>query len=278
MTIYVILGTLLVALVYFTVAALGLGLLFSPLVGLLGFAFFRLLDPSERGTPGHLRVLCAAGLGAALGATLCLAMGVSRAPVWDLIGVFVSAVTASAMYTLFGRGTSERCMRCKVGIRGPAIHCPRCGDPVCSRPTCWVGKHARCVRCHEQGVVKFPLAENWWQQRVGSRVMQGECASCFEDAHAQKLRECGQCHWPTCQRCWDYYNGVCQRCEWVMPDLPPELAPFVKRSKSTKKSSSGSRQPPRAAGARPSRLEDAAQGSMDDTVNIAHPAPKPKRR
>jgi hypothetical protein len=279
-TIYVILGTLLVGIVYFAAAATspGLGLLMSPIVGLLGFGFFRLIDPGERGRAGHLRVLCATGVGSGLGAGLNMALGLHENSAWDWAGVVVCVVIGSATYTLSGRSTSEPCSLCKMKVAGGGVHCPRCGDWVCPRPTCWNAKYARCVRCHAREIVIFPIVEKWWDARLGRRVMKGECSSCYKEAHEANLRECGQCHWPMCQRCWDYYNGSCQRCDWTIPDLPARLAPFVATPKRARKGGRSPR-PPAASPIRPpARAGGEPEPSSDDTI-VAPPAPvRPRRR
>lgn len=233
MTVYVVLGTLLVGLIYFALTATGLALLLSPAVGLVGFVFFRLIDPEGRGRAGYLRVLCAAGGGTVLGAAASTLLGVTQTRMWDWIGVVIATTFATAIYSLAGRSNTNRCVLCKAPS-GSGTNCPRCGDWVCARPTCWTAKFARCTRCHERQIVIFPIADKWWDARLGRRVMKGECTSCFTEAHETDLRECGQCHWPMCRRCWDYYNGVCQRCEWAMPDIPARLAPFLRRPKTTR--------------------------------------------
>lgn len=282
MTIYVVLGTLLVGLVYFALTATGLGLLLSPAVGLLGYGFFRLIDPTERGRAGHLRILCATGIGAAFGAGLSTVLGVSQNPGWDWAGVVLSVTIGSATYALFGRSGAEPCSLCKTPVQGAGIHCPRCGDFVCAKPTCWNGKYARCVRCHDREIVIFPIAERWWDARLGRRVMKGECSSCYKEAHETDLRECGQCRWPMCQRCWDYYNGTCQRCEWTIPDLPARLAPFMATPKRARKAGRSAKQPsspPPAAPPRPQPRGDGDTGPSSDETVIVEPTPvRPKRR
>jgi hypothetical protein len=95
--------------------------------------------------------------------------------------------------------------------------------------------------------------------------MKGECLSCFREAQdtSTDLRECGQCHWPMCTRCWDYYNGVCQRCDWTIPDLPPRLLPFLRRSK-----------PPRAPD-RPGRVGRPRTDAMPADAGAAPLAEEP---
>ena len=77
MTIYLIMGTLLVALVYFALCATGFAMLFSPIVGLLGFGFFRLIDPGARPGAAHFRMALATGLGTVMGLALAAGLGIT---------------------------------------------------------------------------------------------------------------------------------------------------------------------------------------------------------
>jgi hypothetical protein len=229
-TVYLVLGTLLVGLVYFALTAIGFGLLLSLAVGLLAFGFFRLVDPGERGRSGYLRVLTASGGGSALGLLASLLLGVTRTPAWDWAGVLLCVIVASASYSIWAHGTTPECTLCKASVHpAQAFTCPRCGDRVCAQPTCWNSRFARCTRCHEREIVAFPVADKWWDGRLGPRVLAGECSSCGREAQETDLRECGQCRWPMCKRCWDYFNGGCQRCDWVIPSLPPAMLPFVRQ-------------------------------------------------
>jgi hypothetical protein len=271
-TIYVALATTLVGLVYFALTATGLGLLLSPAVGLIAFVFFRLVDPEERGRTGFARVLIAAGVGSGTAGLLSILLNVSHSPQWDSVGVLSAIIFAAATYSLWARGSAAPCVLCKLPPQsGAVISCPRCGDSICMRPTCWNARYARCTRCHEREVVIFPIADKWWDRRLGHRVMKGECTSCYKEAHETDLRECGRCHWPMCRRCWDYYNGACKRCEWTIPDLPATLTPFVKKTK----------QPARPAGrpvrpgapARPPQPSAGGSTGPDSDDTRAMPAP-----
>jgi hypothetical protein len=234
--IYVILGTVLIALISFALTATGLGLLLSFALGLLAWLFFRLVDPEERGRTGLLRVLITAGGGSALGVAGGLLLGISHVVAFDVAGVAVTTIVAAAVYSVWARRDDPACALCKRPAReGASFKCPRCSDRVCARPECWNARYGRCARCHEREIVIFPIADKWWDRRLGPRAMQGECVSCLKEAHETDLRECGQCHWPTCRRCWDYNNGACQRCGWVMPDTPPALAAVVRQPSSARR-------------------------------------------
>src|SRR5262249_6904780 len=149
----------------------------------------------------------AAGAGSALAAGLSIFLNVSHSPQWDAIGALLAIIFAAAPYSIWARGGGTACVLCKLPAQqGAGYNCPRCGDWVCTRPSCWNARYARCSRCHERGIVIFPIADKWWDRRVGPRVMKGQCTSCLAEAHEKDLRECGQCRWPMCRDCWDYYN------------------------------------------------------------------------
>lgn len=234
MLIYVILGTVLIALLSFALTATGLSLLLSFALGILAWLFFRLVDPEEHGRRGLVRVLTTAAGGSALGVGGGLLLGISHVAAFDIAGVAVTTVVAAALYSFWARWDDPPCVLCKrPALEGASFTCPRCSDRVCARPNCWNARYGRCTRCHEREIVIFPIADKWWERRFGPRVMKGECVSCLKEANETDLRECGQCHWPTCRRCWDYHNGACQRCGWVVPDTPPALADVVRQPRPT---------------------------------------------
>jgi hypothetical protein len=259
MVIYVALGTMLIAIIYFILIATGLALSLSPVAGVVTFLFWRLIDPEERGRTGLVRVIVTAVAGATVAVAVAWLVGVSGTPMWDATGVVLAGALAIALYSYRAQGREVACAICSLAApRGAGFDCPRCGDRVCARPTCWNAKYYRCVRCHKREIVIFPIAEKWWAARLGRRVMTGECLSCYKEAQEADLRECGQCHWPMCKRCWDYHNGTCQRCEWTIPDLPGRLAALVKRPKR-------SRTPARPAAAA-HRVEREPPRDADDTL------------
>lgn len=229
-----VVGTATLGLIYFFVCvALAGGLLVSPLIGALAYFYWRLLDPDAVGQRGHLRVLATAGVGTGLAFVAEWLGNWNKGPLLaDGAGVLVAAAVASAIYSLRAQSGTVPCMLCDQSAAGrQGFDCPRCGDRVCARTTCWNARYFRCTRCHEREIVIFPISEKWWVARLGRRVMKGECLSCYKEAQETDLRECGQCHWPMCRRCWDHHNGACQRCEWIMPDLPPKLVTFIRKSK-----------------------------------------------
>jgi len=228
---YLTLGVVLVGLLYFLVSLAGLAFFLSPGLGALACAFVRLVDPGDRGPRGHVHSLMVAGLGGVLGASAAALLGGQYADAWMWAGVVLSVAAASAIYSISARGGIAVCMRCRSPLDGASFICPRCQDRVCAKPTCWIAKFFRCTRCDENKIWVLHFPESWWRSRLGARVSKGQCNNCYGDAHEFDLRECGQCHWPTCQRCWDYHNGACQRCGWRIPDLPGRLLPFVQHAR-----------------------------------------------
>jgi hypothetical protein len=156
---------------------------------------------------------------------------VTHAPsvVWpDAIAVLVGLGTAWGL-EIFVAGRGKRpCFICKLPIdeRVP-FACPRCHQVICTRPSCWIARHFRCKYCDEREVIIFPIDEAWWKTRLGPRVTEGSCNSCYKEAGETDLRACGRCRWTLCRRCWDYHNGLCTHCGWIVPDPPSALRPFL---------------------------------------------------
>jgi hypothetical protein len=67
----------------------------------------------------------------------------------------------------------------------------------------------------------FAVPDDRWGEAVHAVVV------LRSEATEADLRECGKCGWPMCKRCWDYNNGRCSHCEWIVPDLPAALTPFL---------------------------------------------------
>jgi len=271
MVIYVALGALLVGVIYFVLIVSGVALMLSPAAGAAAFFFWRLIDPERRGRAGLLRVIVTATTGPAAAALIAFLTGIGRTPGWDAVGIVLAGALAVAMYSYRAQGRDRTCSNCQRPVEDRAgFDCPRCNDRVCARPTCWNAKYFRCIRCHKREIVIFPIAEKWWAARLGPRVMKGECLSCYKEAHETDLRECGQCHWSMCKRCWDYYNGVCQRCDWTIPNRPARLTAFTDKTKGSRSSSSGDH----AADPHGRRVE---QAMPPGTPRRAGPAGRPGR-
>jgi hypothetical protein len=232
---YNVAATLLLAGVSFAVT-LGAGPIFTLVwalaVGALSLWFARLID----GQSGDARVEVTPMLMA--GSAMLLAWGFGwlwprasdAVTLWyDAASVFLALGSAWGLDSLVAGRGKRQCFICKVQIAEPRpISCPRCHQVICAQPSCWISRHLRCRYCDERDVVLFPMKdEPWWKTRLGARVSTGTCSSCFDEAAKSDLRACGQCSWPMCKRCWDYHNGRCVRCEWILPGLPESLRPFL---------------------------------------------------
>ena len=196
--------------------------------GVVMVVFARLIDELEPSTGSlGLEPAVMAAAAATIAAALTLFGEPGALPWAPWVAVPIGALSALGVAALAGRRTRHVCFICKT-VRDPRemFWCPRCHQAICTQPTCWAARHFRCRYCDEREVVLFPIAEPWWAARIGRRVAKGECASCYKEAHEADLRECGQCHWPMCKRCWDFHNGQCTHCDWMIPDLPPALVAF----------------------------------------------------
>lgn len=230
---YLIGGMLLAGLLHYLALALGawIHVMVSPLVGWAAAVYWALLRPTDAGAAGLGRVALMAGLGGVLGLAFSGTLGLSGAVPWGPGGVLLSTLVAAGVHAIRHRRQVPLCVLCRTPApEGAAFVCPRCQDRVCARPTCWQARYLRCTRCHAREIVILPIDEPWWQARLGRRLSEGECVHCCRAAHEADLRECGQCRWPQCRRCWDYHNGQCPRCQWVIPGIPSRLADLMRRS------------------------------------------------
>jgi len=227
---YLVAGFLL-GLLYFLVTTAGfaaLSLAVAVGVGIASASMWRLLD-SEESQPRLLNsvllAFAATGVGLVI-ARLFSAAGIGPA---DWFGLVLAPGAAALTGLVKTRKSIRVCFVCKKPVsEADVVTCPRCQQDVCMRPGCWEGRLLRCSRCHKLEVVLFPDQEGWWTVRTGRRLTEGQCDSCYREAQEADLRECGNCHWPMCRRCWDYHNGQCPRCRWTMPNLPPQLTPFMR--------------------------------------------------
>jgi hypothetical protein len=204
-------------------------------VGGLSLLFVRLINSHITPELGELTAMLMGGLAVGLGWLLkwLTAKVPGRA---DAVGMLAALGAAWLFELVWQSGSVPKCFACGEPIdRPPSFVCPRCKLPAHAKPECWNARYFRCSKCDGQGINIFPIDkrgwsanEAWWSDRVGPRVHTGDCGGpCMRDARAADLRECGHCNLPMCTRCWDYYNGQCQRCGWIMPDLTAELAPFL---------------------------------------------------
>lgn len=197
--------------------------------GFAALGVARLADVPPRRTPAWAPV-AVAGLATAIGSLLRYALGVSGSSSLEAVAVLVAVAIASGGWILRLAGRRKPCFICHAPVKQEeGIICPRCSQLVCARPNCWEGTYARCSACHARQVVLFPNQAGWWRGQFGELVTSGQCDACYAEAPETQLYECGQCRWPLCKRCWDYYNGRCPRCGWTIPSPPPSLAPYLPR-------------------------------------------------
>lgn len=227
---YLVAG-LLLGLLYFLITTAGfaaLSLFIAVVIGVASASLWRFLD-SEETQPPVLNSVVLAAAATGLGLLVSRLFGAEGSGLADWLGVVLAPGSAALMGLVRTRKSVRVCFVCKKPVtEADLVTCPRCQQGVCMRPGCWEGRLLRCSRCHQLEVVLFPDQEGWWTVRTGRRVTEGQCVSCYREAQEADLRECGKCHWPMCKRCWDYHNGECPRCHWIMPNLPPQLAPFMR--------------------------------------------------
>jgi hypothetical protein len=203
-----------------------LTLTMAALAGGAALALVRVLAHNGE-APGELTAMVLGAGAVALGGALKVVYGVDGITWADPVGALVAQGVAWGADAATA-GTGRACFVCKSPLRDESpFTCPRCHQTICELPTCWVARRFRCQLCDEREVVLFPAAESWWAQRVGPRVREGTCSSCYGEAGEADLRSCGRCRWTMCRRCWDYHNGRCTHCDWVMPELPDALARFL---------------------------------------------------
>jgi hypothetical protein len=64
-------------------------------------------------------------------------------------------------------------------------------------------------------------------------VNHGRCQICLTTSDQVDLRACGRCGRSQCRECWDYANGQCSRCNWIMDELPETLRPYMLKAPTT---------------------------------------------
>lgn len=188
-------------------------------VGLLSFGIWRLFHVTfESGWAPVVLVGTASLVGVGL--------GYLSAPDWTVwLGPPV-AVVAVGLVQLIRRGGGKKCGLCNRRLGEVALTCPRCGLVVCDSG-CWVHEHCRCKLCEDNRVPIFPPEGRWWDQRLGPRMRQGRCQLCLAEAADADLRPCRHCGRPQCRPCWDFNNGQCSRCQWVVDGLPESLQMYM---------------------------------------------------
>jgi len=144
---------------------------------------------------------------------------------WTLWLAPAAAFAAAGLVALLGR-PRRRCALCSRRLGELALACPRCGLVVCDSG-CWVHEHCRCRLCEDNRVPAFPPEGRWWDKRLGPRMQHGRCQLCLAEPAAADLRACGHCGRPQCRPCWDFNNGQCSRCQWVLDGLPEALRAYM---------------------------------------------------
>lgn len=188
--------------------------------GLLAFGLWQLREtPQPKGWESAL-LLVATGLGIWLGQA-ALHIPVEKT-VWGILtGIGVTGVLVFFRHLR----QSPQCRICAQALGRTEHTCPRCGHTVCGRVTCWQSSDCRCADCELLGRPLLLLEdEAWWRTRLRERLTTGRCSRCGKAASpAVDLRKCRQCPRTMCTQCWDWENGVCVKCRWVIPDLPAAL-------------------------------------------------------
>jgi hypothetical protein len=139
----------------------------------------------------------------------------------------LTAAATAGVVVAIARMSSRRCGLCNRRIGGGvAFDCPRCGMLICER-NCWVFEQCRCRLCEQNRVPIFSPDGRWWDKHFGPRSNHGRCQICLGTAEETDLRVCGKCGRPQCRVCWDFSNGQCSRCHWIVDDLPEQLRPFM---------------------------------------------------
>jgi hypothetical protein len=144
----------------------------------------------------------------------------------------LAAVASAGIWILLQARSKRRCGLCsrRIGRSAVAFDCPRCQLLVCEQ-TCWDFEHQKCTLCEQNRVPVFSPDSRWWDRQTSARARHGRCQLCMESAEVVDLRCCRRCGRPQCRSCWDYSNGQCNRCQWVIEDLPEKLQPYVTRTK-----------------------------------------------
>jgi hypothetical protein len=198
--------------------------------GIVAVIFLLLLRFFDVEVPfGWLRILLCAGVSAA-GVAAGFASGNNELMIW---WAPAAATAVSAFWWITSRGLGKRCHLCNRWLRKSVVsfECPRCEFVVCEK--CWEFDHLRCRLCEQNRVPVFPPDGRWWDHHLGARVGRGRCQICQTTSEQADLRGCGQCGRTQCRECWDYANGQCSRCNWIMHDLPETLRPYMLKPPTT---------------------------------------------
>ncbi len=193
------------------------------LVSLLAFGIFRFFEV-EFESPWVIPVVPVASSVIAIAIDYFAAVNGQDVALW--FAPLAAAGTAGITVAV-SRRSSRRCGLCNRRIGGGvAFNCPRCGLLVCEH-NCWAFEQCRCRLCEQNRVPVFSPDGRWWDRNFGPRSAHGRCQICQGTAEETELRVCGKCGRPQCRECWDFANGQCSRCHWIVGDLPEQLRPFM---------------------------------------------------
>jgi hypothetical protein len=197
------------------------------LLGLLPYGIWTFIESTNQDNSDLVLPGIAAITGVLLAGIMRLITQSSELLVIDLLAVILAATGSGTIIILRLRQRVEACQICGHRSSRAYHSCPRCEKAVCHQSSCWVSEDYRCSECMQ---LRRPLltlnVESWWLQRLGPKVTSGSCCRCGLGANRCDLRKCGQCPWSMCTQCWDFGNGCCSRCSWIMPDLPAALESY----------------------------------------------------
>jgi len=199
------------------------------LLGLLPYGIWTFFESADEGNSDLVLPGIAAVTGVLLAGIMRLITQSSELLVIDLLAVILAATGSGTIIILRLRQRAQACQICSHRSSRAFHSCPRCEKTVCHQSSCWISEDYRCSDCKR---LRRPLltinVEGWWLQRLGPKVSSGSCCRCGLSASRCDLRKCGRCPWSMCIQCWDFGNGRCARCSWIMPDLPASLALYFR--------------------------------------------------
>ncbi len=212
----------LVAVIVFLAGLAGAGaqLLAALAGGFLALVLLRFFEV-DHGWRGAALV---AGIAGAAGTAISFATG---SDLWLVaVAPVLAAAAAGGTVWLKTQASTSKCPLCGEAMRKEvSFDCPRCNLHVCDR--CWRFESLRCRLCDDNRVPVFPPDSRWWSGVFGEPVERGRCQLCLAEPTRERLHACPRCNRPQCRSCWDHLNGRCQRCGWVVDDLPPQLANYM---------------------------------------------------
>lgn len=203
----------------------------AALMGLLPYGLWTFIESTNQDNSDLILPGIAGVTGVLLAGIVRLITQSPELLVIDLLAVILAATGSGIIIALRLRQRAAACQICGYRSRRAYHSCPRCEKAVCHQSSCWISEDYRCSECKQ---LRRPLltlnVESWWLQRLGPRDASGSCCRCGLGANRCDLRKCGQCPWSMCTQCWDFGNGCCFRCSWIMPDLPASLRLYFREN------------------------------------------------